>query len=60
MRWIRYGLRLLSPVNDAGLFTEEAGEAFVGKDVLGDGNTAVIAALHECGSLLKEDPYQHK
>lgn len=51
---------MLSPVNDAGLFTEEAGEAFVGKDVLGDGNTAVIAALHECDSLLKEDPYQHK
>ena len=51
---------MLSPVNDAGRFTEEAGEKFEGLDVLGDGNTAVIEALNECGALLKEDPYKHK
>ena len=38
-----------------GCFTEEAGERFVGKDVLGDGNTDVIAALGECGVLIKEE-----
>ena len=38
----QYGLELLSPVDDGGKFTEEAGEALVGKDVLGDGNQAVI------------------
>ena len=29
-------------------------------DVLGEGNTAVITALAECGALLKEEPYPHK
>jgi len=29
-------------------------------DVLGDGNQAVIQALSEAGSLLKEEPYVHK
>ena len=38
-----------------GLFTEEAGERFVGKDVLGDGNTDVIIALQEAGVLIKEE-----
>ena len=45
----------MSPVNDMGCFTEEAGERFVGKDVLGDGNTDVITALGECGVLIKEE-----
>jgi isoleucyl-tRNA synthetase len=57
---LKYGLPLLSPVDDAGLFTAEAGEAFVGLDVLGAGNTAVIAALEASGHLLKESPYPHK
>ena len=52
---LKYGLPLLSPVNDMGCFTEEAGERFVGKDVLGDGNTDVITALGECGVLIKEE-----
>lgn len=42
---LKYGLELLSPVDDAGLFTIEAGERFKGLDVLGDGNKAVIEAL---------------
>eukprot|EP00898_Chlorokybus_atmophyticus_P005075 jgi/Chlat1/5569/Chrsp369S00413 len=55
----KYGLPLLSPVGDDGRFTEEAGP-FVGKDVLSDGNAAVIDALAESGFLLKEYKYAHK
>ncbi len=55
----RYNLPILSPVDDNGDFTEEAGQ-FVGKNVLGEGNTAVIEAMRETGSLLKEEPYVHK
>ena len=57
---LKYGLPLLSPVNDMGCFTEEAGARFVGKDVLGDGNTEVITALKESGTLIKEEAYNHK
>ncbi|KAG1677731.1 hypothetical protein FOA52_001043 [Chlamydomonas sp. UWO 241] len=55
----RYGLELLSPVDDAGNFTEEAGQ-FAGMNVQGDGNKAVVAALAESGALLKEELYEHK
>lgn len=41
-------------------FTEEAGERFQGKDVLGDGNTEVISALNETGTLILMEPYNHK
>ena len=57
---IKYGLPLLSPVDDGGRFTTEAGERFEGMDVLGDGNLAVIEALVESGSLLREESYEHK
>lgn len=56
---LRYGLPLLSPVDDDGNFTQEAGP-FAGLNVLGDGNAAVIDALAAAGSLLKEEPYVHK
>lgn len=55
----RYGLPLLSPVDDAGKFTEEAGQ-FAGLAVQGEGNTAVIDALTAVGALLKEESYAHK
>lgn len=55
----RYHLGVLSPVDDYGVFTAEAGQ-FAGLAVLGDGNRAVIAALQEKGVLLKEEPYEHK
>ncbi len=55
----RYGLPILAPVDDGGNFTEEAGQ-FAGLNVLGDGNQAVIDAMLAAGSLLKEEPYQHK
>jgi isoleucyl-tRNA synthetase len=55
----RYGLSILSPVDDNGNFTAEAGP-FAGLNVLAEGNAAVVAALAEAGSLLKEEPYVHK
>jgi len=55
----RYGLPILAPVDNEGNFTEEAG-SFAGLNVLGEGNGAVIEALKEAGSLLKEEPYVHK
>jgi isoleucyl-tRNA synthetase len=55
----RYGLAILAPVDGDGNFTEEAGQ-FAGLNVLGNGNQAVVDALTAAGSLLKEEPYQHK
>ena len=55
----KYGLPILSPVDDHGNFTSEAGK-FEGLNVLGEGNGAIVEALIEVNSLLKEEPYQHK
>jgi isoleucyl-tRNA synthetase len=55
----RYGLPILSPVDAAGNFTEEAGQ-FAGLNVLKDANEAIIQALMEAKALLKEEAYQHK
>eukprot|EP00595_Chromulina_sp_UTEXLB2642_P003229 CAMPEP_0196762238 /NCGR_PEP_ID=MMETSP1095-20130614/1643_1 /TAXON_ID=96789 ORGANISM="Chromulina nebulosa, Strain UTEXLB2642" /NCGR_SAMPLE_ID=MMETSP1095 /ASSEMBLY_ACC=CAM_ASM_000446 /LENGTH=512 /DNA_ID=CAMNT_0042112779 /DNA_START=523 /DNA_END=2058 /DNA_ORIENTATION=- len=57
---LKYNLPLLSPVDDSGRFTSEAGERFKGLEVLSDGNIAVISALQESGTLIKEMDYQHK
>ncbi|GMI34071.1 hypothetical protein TeGR_g7548, partial [Tetraparma gracilis] len=57
---LKAGLELLSPVDDAGKFTSEAGERFEGMSVLGDGNGEVIKALGEEGALLLEEKYKHK
>ena len=61
----KYGLPILSPVDEQGRFTAEAGSQFVGLDVLSkepetSGNLAVIKALRAVGALLKEEPYNHK
>ncbi|XP_058212467.1 isoleucine--tRNA ligase, chloroplastic/mitochondrial isoform X2 [Rhododendron vialii] len=56
---LKYGLPLLSPVDDDGKFTEEAGR-FSGLDVLGDGNVAVIEYLDQYTSLIMVEPYKHK
>ncbi|KAF7144763.1 hypothetical protein RHSIM_Rhsim04G0222400 [Rhododendron simsii] len=56
---LKYGLPLLSPVDDDGKFTEEAGR-FSGLDVLGDGNVAVIEYLDQYTSLIMVKPYKHK
>lgn len=55
----KYGLPLLSPVNDAGVFTEEAGP-FEGLQVQKEGTDAVIQALKEQGVLLCEEVYEHR
>ncbi|VFQ64649.1 unnamed protein product [Cuscuta campestris] len=55
----KYGLPILSPVDDGGKFTEEAGQ-FSGLDVLGDGNIAVIQYLDEHHSMIMVEPYKHK
>lgn len=51
---LKYNLPLLSPVDDAGKFTSEAGDELYGMSVLGDGNGAVIEMLRESGTLLAE------
>ncbi|KAM0953121.1 putative isoleucine--tRNA ligase [Dioscorea sansibarensis] len=56
---LKYGLPMLSPVDDDGKFTEEAGR-FSGLDVLGDGNAAVVSYLDEESLLLMEESYKHK
>ena len=56
---LRYGLDIFAPVDANGNFTIEAGP-FAGLNVLDQGNQAVIEALKEAGSLLKEEPYLHK
>lgn len=62
----KYGLLILSPVDDGGRFTEEAGK-FAGLQVVAKGNEkvseanqAIIDALTETGSLLKHEEYAHK
>ena len=57
---LAHGLPLLSPVDDMGCFTDDAGSRFAGLDVLGSGNTEVITALQETGSLIKAEDYAHK
>ncbi len=62
----KYGLPILSPVDDSGRFTEEAGK-FAGLQVVAKGNEkvsvgnqAIIDALKEAGALLKHEEYAHK
>jgi isoleucyl-tRNA synthetase len=57
---LKYNLPLLSPVNDIGCYTEEAGPGLVGKNVLSDGNTEVIRLLTEANCLILEEAYNHK
>ncbi|XP_078444252.1 tRNA synthetase class I (I, L, M and V) family protein [Wolffia australiana] len=56
---LKYSLPIISPVDDLGKFTEEAGE-FNGLDVLSDGNVAVVKFLDEKLSLVLEESYRHK
>ncbi|MEM9451598.1 MAG: isoleucine--tRNA ligase [Cyanobacteria bacterium P01_E01_bin.6] len=55
----QYGLPVLCPVDEAGNFTEEAGQ-FAGLNVLKTANDAVIEALVEAKSLLKQEAYPHR
>ncbi|KAL5208548.1 hypothetical protein ABZP36_032983 [Zizania latifolia] len=56
---LKYGLPIVSPVDDEGNFTAEAGQ-FNGLSVLGTGNSAVVKYLDEQFSLILEEPYKHK
>jgi len=53
-----YGLEVISPVDDRGVFTDEAGQ-FAGLYVH-KANQKIIAAMDELGVLLKADDYSHK
>lgn len=54
---LKYGLPILSPVNDDGRFTDEAGQ-FSGLNVLGDGNAAVVDFLDKQSSIIMEESYR--
>jgi len=54
---LKSGLHLLSPIDDDGIFTPEAGERFHGLNVLTDGNIEVINALNETNALLRVENY---
>jgi isoleucyl-tRNA synthetase len=62
----KYGLPILSPVDDGGKFTEEAGKfaglqvVVKGNEKVSEGNQAIIDALQETGALLKHEAYAHK
>lgn len=57
---LKYDLPLLSPVDDYGKFTSEAGPEFEGLKVLSDGNEAVIQAMQNSNAILLEEAYEHK
>ncbi|KAG2283941.1 hypothetical protein Bca52824_055161 [Brassica carinata] len=57
--WPEVSLPIVSPVDDGGNFTEEAGQ-FRGLSVLVEGNIAVVSYLDENMSLLMEESYAHK
>ena len=54
----RYGLPILCPVDERGVFTDEAGE-FAGLPIVPDGNQAVIQRLKVRGHLLHHALYTH-
>ncbi|MGL5834374.1 MAG: isoleucine--tRNA ligase, partial [Waterburya sp.] len=62
----KYGLPILSPVDDGGKFTEAAGKfaglqvVAKGNEKVSEGNQAIIDALQEAGALLKHEEYAHK
>ena len=62
----KYNLPILSPVDDGGRFTEEAGKfaglqvVAKGNEKVSQGNQAIIDALTEAGALLKHEEYAHK
>lgn len=55
----KYKLEVLSPVDERGHFTQEAGEEFKGLHVHKQGNSKVIEALTKAGALIKEEAYLH-
>ena len=59
MAGVKYGLPILSPVDEHGRFTEEVGvPVWAGKYVF-DANADVVEHLRESGALLGEEKYTH-
>jgi isoleucyl-tRNA synthetase len=55
----KHGLQILSPVDDHGRYTDEAGlPSLTGKYVF-DANPDIVALLREKGMLISASPYQH-
>ncbi len=52
-----YGLKAFTPVDDAGVFTQEAGE-WAGANVF-DSNASIVARLKALGALLHSEPFTH-
>jgi len=57
---LRCGLGLLSPVDEAGRFTDEAGPGLAGLVVTKEGNDAVVSQLRDASALLCKEDYEHK
>jgi isoleucyl-tRNA synthetase len=55
---IRHGLAILAPVDDKGVFTEEAGPLVAGQS-LEEGGAIILETLEERGSLLASSAYRH-
>ncbi|KAF8401510.1 hypothetical protein HHK36_012450 [Tetracentron sinense] len=58
-QFLKYGLSILSPVDDDGKSSEESGQCS-GLDVPGDGNVAVVKYLDEHLSIIMEEPYNYQ
>ena len=56
---MKYKLPVLSPVDDNCKFTKEIRQ-FVGLDILGDGNVAIVKSLDKQSCLTMEEVYKHK
>ncbi|KAJ2698105.1 isoleucine-tRNA ligase [Coemansia sp. IMI 209128] len=54
-----HGIDVYSPVDDCGQFTIQAGAALEGKEVLGEGNGAVIEMLTATNALLFKADFTH-
>ena len=57
---LKHGLPLISPVDDAGKFTEDAGDDLNGLAVLDAGNAACVEKLRDVGALIMTEAYGHK
>lgn len=61
---LQHGIEAFAPVDDAGRFTSDASpkdpDLLLGKEVLGDGNRAVLDYLRERRALLGTHKYKHK
>jgi isoleucyl-tRNA synthetase len=56
---LKHGLPLISPVDDAGKFTEDAGDDLNGLAVLDAGNAACVEKLRDVGALIMTEAYGH-